>query len=228
MPPAGGSLSCRSEKRCGKQPPSCCVSARRPKCWRRPSCATGWPNSPRPWPHATGRRRMVIRIEGISAGLVPRNIPETWLPATALGRNPPRHAPAQCERLRLLIERCCNKRSRPRATRPGSMLLPCCGRKLMRLRFDPSTAQNLHPALQRVADFVEHLGVLDGGRHAPALAVGDLLDGAAQDFSRARLRQTADGDRELEGRDGPELVANQRHDLLFDLGRRTRDPGLQH
>src|SRR6266540_7304170 len=70
--------------------------------------------------------------------------------------------------------------------------------------------ETLHPALQRVADFVEHLGVLDGGRHAPAFAVGDLLDGAAQDFSGARLRQPADRDRELEGCDGPELVAHQR------------------
>src|SRR5438445_979146 len=85
--------------------------------------------------------------------------------------------------------------------------------------FDPGMAQTLHPALQRVADFVEHLGILDGGRHAPAFAVGDLLDGAAQDLAGARLRQPADRDRELEGCDGPKLVAHQRHDLFFDLGR---------
>src|SRR5690242_8228036 len=38
-----------------------------------------------------------------------------------------------------------------------------------------------HPLLlQRPADLIQNLGVLDGRRHGPGLAVGDLLDGAAE------------------------------------------------
>src|SRR3977135_2483769 len=78
------------------------------------------------------------------------------------------------------------------------------------VRFSP-------PPLQRVADLVQHLRILDGGGHRPWVAVGDLLDGAAQDFAGARLRQPRNRDRELERRDGTEFFAYQRHDLLFDL-----------
>jgi predicted DNA-binding transcriptional regulator YafY len=77
-----GSRKCRSEKPCGTRQPSCCVLARRRRCWRRPSCATRWPNSPRPWPHAIRRRNMVTGIERISADLALRNIPETRFPPT--------------------------------------------------------------------------------------------------------------------------------------------------
>src|SRR5882672_12399155 len=80
------------------------------------------------------------------------------------------------------------------------------------------TASDSHPALQRVADFVEHLGILYCSGHRPWVAVGDLLDGAAQDFPRTRFRQSAHRDRELERRHGAELFAHQRHDLFFDLG----------
>src|ERR1700760_4703803 len=45
------------------------------------------------------------------------------------------------------------------------------------------------PALQRLADLVQHLGILDGRGHGPGLAVGDLFDGATQDLAGARLRQ---------------------------------------
>ena len=54
-------------------------------------------------------------------------------------------------------------------------------------------------------------------------AVGDLLDGAAQDFAGAGL-WPADGDRELEGGDRAELIAHQRHDLLLDIGEALRNP----
>src|SRR6478609_11251818 len=66
-----------------------------------------------------------------------------------------------------------------------------------------------HPALQRLADFIQHLGILDGRWHGPGVAVGDLLDGAPQDFSRPRFRQAPDRDRELEGCDGPDFLADQ-------------------
>src|SRR5882757_9825900 len=82
--------------------------------------------------------------------------------------------------------------------------------------------------LECIPDLVEHLGVLDRGRHGPGLAVGDLLDGAAQDFPGAGFGQAADRDRELEGGDRAELVAHQRDDVFFDLRRALRDAGLQH
>jgi len=37
--------------------------------------------------------------------------------------------------------------------------------------------------LNSLANLVEHLGVLDGGRHGPGLVVGDLLDRAAKDLA---------------------------------------------
>src|SRR6185437_13165911 len=69
----------------------------------------------------------------------------------------------------------------------------------------------LRPALQRLADLVQHLGVLYGRGHGPGFTVGDLLDGAAQDLAGTGFRQAADGDRELEGRHGSELFTHQRH-----------------
>src|SRR5712671_2281952 len=64
-------------------------------------------------------------------------------------------------------------------------------------------------ALQRAADLVEHLGVLDGRRHRPGVAVGDLLDGAAEDFAGTRLRQPRDDDGEAERRHRADLVAHE-------------------
>src|SRR3954451_11380397 len=81
---------------------------------------------------------------------------------------------------------------------------------------------------QRAADLVKHLGVLDGGGHGPRIAVGDLLDGAAEDFSGARLGQPLHDDGETERRDRADLVAHQLHAFLFDLAGRAVDAGLQH
>ena len=53
------------------------ISARRRKCSRRPNCETRWPNSRRPWRHATGRRNMVTGMQKMSADPAPRNSPET-------------------------------------------------------------------------------------------------------------------------------------------------------
>ena len=39
-------------------------------------------------------------------------------------------------------------------------------------RNDGTTSQ---PALQRIADLIQHLGILNGRRHGPGVAVGDLL-----------------------------------------------------
>src|SRR5258708_14238949 len=64
-----------------------------------------------------------------------------------------------------------------------------------------------HPAPQRVADLVEHFGILDGRGHRPWIAVGDLLDGAAQNLSRPRLRHARDRDRDLDSLPRPPLFA---------------------
>jgi hypothetical protein len=37
--------------------------------------------------------------------------------------------------------------------------------------------------LQRLADLIQNRRVVDGRRHRPGLMIGDLLDGAAQDFA---------------------------------------------
>src|SRR5438094_9484955 len=72
-------------------------------------------------------------------------------------------------------------------------------------------------ALQRGADLLENRGIVDGRRHGPGLAVSDFLHGAAQNLSRARLRQPHNGDRELERGDRADLVAHERNALLLDL-----------
>src|SRR5882757_7941214 len=87
-----------------------------------------------------------------------------------------------------------------RAQRSNPSFSICCIMDCFVAPLLAMTTAGSHPALQRVADFVEHLGILDGGGHRPWIAVGDLLDGAAQDFSRARLRQPRHRDRELERR----------------------------
>jgi len=37
--------------------------------------------------------------------------------------------------------------------------------------------------LQRTPDLIQNRRVVDGGRHDPGLVIGDLLDGAAENFS---------------------------------------------
>ena len=59
---------------------------------------------------------------------------------------------------------------------------------------------------QSRADLIENRRIVDRRRHGPGLAVGDLLDGAAQDFARARLRQPRHHDGELERRHRADLA----------------------
>src|SRR4051812_9754391 len=83
------------------------------------------------------------------------------------------------------------------------------------------------PALQRVADLVEHARVVDGGGHRPRLAVGDLLHRPAQDLARAGLGQPPDRDGDAERRHGPDLLPHEADELRLDVVRRGLDPGLQ-
>src|SRR5205814_4418844 len=54
---------------------------------------------------------------------------------------------------------------------------------------------------ERGRDLLETRGIIDGGRHAVLDAIGNLLDRAAEDLTRARLRQTLHHDRQPERRD---------------------------
>src|SRR5262245_20326159 len=82
--------------------------------------------------------------------------------------------------------------------------------------------------LHRTADLVQNRRVVDRRRHGPGLAVGHLLDGAAQDLARPCLRQPRHRDRQLERRHRTDFLAHQRHNLLLDLLRRAVDAGLEH
>src|SRR5262245_23994625 len=108
-------------------------------------------------------------------------------------------------------------------------------------RIDPARRAHLPPgheaiagsaanpfALERSTDLVEDCWIVDRRRHGPRLAVGDLLDGAAQNLSRARLGQPRDRDRDLERRDRADLLAHESAALLLDLSRRPVDAGLEH
>src|SRR5262249_28926928 len=82
--------------------------------------------------------------------------------------------------------------------------------------------------LHRAADLIEDHRIVDGRGHGRLIAVGDLLDRAAQDFSRTGLGQTADHDGEADRSHRPDLLAHQRHTLLLDLGGRTVDAAFEH
>src|SRR5580704_6656547 len=83
-------------------------------------------------------------------------------------------------------------------------------------------------ALQRPADLIQNHRIIDRRRHLPRIAVGNLLDRPAQNLARAGLRQPRYGDGELERRHRADLVADQRHAFLLDLGRRPVDAGFEH
>ena len=70
--------------------------------------------------------------------------------------------------------------------------------------------------------------IVDGRRHGPRLAVSDLFHGAAQDLARARLRQPGDGDRQPEGRDRPDLLANQTDAFLLNVRDRAAHACFEH
>src|SRR5207253_8687664 len=81
--------------------------------------------------------------------------------------------------------------------------------------------------LQRGADLLQDRGIVDSRRHSPGLAVGDLLHSAAQDFSRARLRQARDRYRELEGCDWADFFAYEPDAFLLDVSQRAVDASLE-
>src|SRR6516165_10736437 len=62
---------------------------------------------------------------------------------------------------------------------------------------------------QRTSNLIENGGIGDGCRHAPGLAIGDFLHGAAQNLARARLRQPSNRNRKLEGGNRADLVADE-------------------
>src|SRR5260370_23743234 len=98
---------------------------------------------------------------------------------------------------------------------PAQVILFCC-----------VSAQTLSP--QCGADLLQNCGIVDGGRHGPGLAIRNLLHGAAQDFSRARLRQPRDRNRELEGCDRTDFLAHESDAFLLDLCHGPLDARLEH
>ncbi len=84
------------------------------------------------------------------------------------------------------------------------------------------------PLTQDRADFVQNGRIIDGCWHLPFLSVRHLLDGGAQDFAGAGLRQTLDGKRQPEGGDRADGVANHADTFLLDLLRIAVDIGFQH
>src|SRR5215472_12578063 len=78
------------------------------------------------------------------------------------------------------------------------------------------------------ANLVENCGVVDCCRHAPGLAIGDFLHGAAQDFARARLRQPRHGNRKLEGGNRPDLLADENNAFPLELADRALYADLEH
>src|SRR6266566_2006274 len=75
----------------------------------------------------------------------------------------------------------------PRDARPDDRLSIEPGISRFRVRvFDAprNDGGDSHPSFQRVADFVQPLWILDRRRPRPWLAVGDLLDGAAEGSAR--------------------------------------------
>src|SRR6516165_7591986 len=83
-------------------------------------------------------------------------------------------------------------------------------------------------AFERCVDLIEDDGIVDGCRHLPWFAVGDLLHRAAQDLARAGFRQPRHGNGDFERRDRADLVANERNAFLLDFSRRPVDAGFEH
>src|SRR4051812_3583448 len=79
-----------------------------------------------------------------------------------------------------------------------------------------SSAARISQAFERLRQFVEGGEILNRGGHLVLVAVGDLADGSAEDFSRARLRQLLPHRRRFEERHRPDAVADQLHQLLAD------------
>ena len=73
----------------------------------------------------------------------------------------------------------------------------------------------VHEAL---SDFVKNHRVINCRGHRPWIAISDFLHGPAHDLSGPRLWQPADDDRDLEGRDRTNPLADQPDNFFFDLG----------
>src|SRR4029450_10061887 len=72
--------------------------------------------------------------------------------------------------------------------------------------------------LQCALNLVEYHRIVDARRHGPRSAVSDPFHGAAEDLARARLRQSGDGDRQVEGCDRRDILPNEADAFLLDLG----------
>src|SRR5215216_511222 len=151
--------------------------------------------------------------------------PVPTTPTTRSGRFTSRAIrPPETSRLSSLDDRCHPERSEGPFLRPQRSLATLGMTALL----DLLTLRSIPRRLQPAGDLVEGRRVLDGGRHLPGLAVGDLLHGAAQDLARARLGQARHDDGGLEEGDGADAVAHELDDLAHGVFLRPLDARLQH
>src|SRR5262245_24521094 len=77
-------------------------------------------------------------------------------------------------------------------------------------------------------DLIKNGGIVDGRWHCPGFTIGDLLHCSAQDLPGARLREACNGDRELEGGDRADLLADELDDFLLDVSVRSVHASFEH
>ncbi len=70
--------------------------------------------------------------------------------------------------------------------------------------------------LQRLADFVQNLGIFDSGGRPYALAISNLLHRSAQNFARTCFGQASKHKRISERGDRTDLLAHGRNDLTLE------------
>src|SRR5690625_2282879 len=117
----------------------------------------------------------------------------------------------------------------PTTTSHSSSSLPSeYGCDLMSLCLGALISLGVAKAAQRLCDFFQDCGIVDGRRRAVVFRVCDLAHRGAENFARARLWQTLDHRRRLEGGDRSDLLAHQLHALADDLLLRPLAAGIQH
>src|SRR5712691_12891385 len=79
---------------------------------------------------------------------------------------------------------------------------------------------------ENVLDIREDGRIVDGSRHFVLLGVGDLLQDAAQDFSRSGLGQSLDDGCGLEGRNRTDPLADHLHNFPDNLTGLAAHAGL--
>src|SRR5262249_43158259 len=91
-----------------------------------------------------------------------------------------------------------------------------------------SPGMRIAHSCQVCRNLVQGRGIVDGRRHAVLDAVGDLLDGAANDLARTGLRQPLHYNRHLEEGYRADSLTHHTHQFSLDFVMWTIDTGLEH